>query len=635
MSGALMQLVAFGAQDAYLFGNPQISFFKLVYRRHTNFATEVSEIAFNSGNNNIGGKHNVDILRNGDLIMQMYLHASFNAIRGKSAGAVAWCRRLGHALIKYVEIKIGGATIDKQYGTWLDIWYELSHTDTMERGYRKMIGDIPEITELSTGVLVDDKSEEKIFKDEFTLFVPLNFWFCRNPGLALPLIALQYHEVRLEFEFRNAKELICHTTNFNTDLIKNLTFKDLNLIVNYVYLDSDERRKFAQNGHEYLIEQVQHTGSYNIPGVVAGLTGQNQNVIQNIDLNFNHPTKELVWVMKNGNYNSGHKFLGYTGSDNWQEALDYAAYNVVNHAFIVNEPALYTSPASQAIWQRWLGLGVDLLTYPEFLNIYQPITSGLNILSTTSGHLIKCMVNTDGLIDEYFGLRNNVIGYFYRNCAKIGNYDILDKIDEIEINFSITNRRDITTSSGSYVLRAADIYAVAVPTRHHISIRDISIPISQLPHTWRDFKIPNRYTNFNDVVVWNHTNYGLLIDGSVNPIHDVVIQFNGHDRFDRREGSYFNYVQPYEHHTRTPADGINVYSFALNPEQFQPSGTANFSRIDNLRININYRDTTIPNGNTSMPALSAFSPLSKFYIYDVNYNVLRVLSGMGGLAYSN
>lgn len=631
MSGALMQLVAFGAQDAYLFGNPQISFFKLVYRRHTNFATEVSEIAFNSGNNNIGGgKHTVIVQRNGDLIMQTYLHATFNAIRGKSSGAVAWCRRLGHALIKSVEIDIGGAQIDKQYGTWMDIWYELTHTQTMERGYRKMIGDIPEVTALSTGVAVSENSEEKIFKDEFTIFVPLQFWFCRNPGLALPLIALQYHEVKLDFEFRDCKELLCYTQNFNTELIKNLTFRDLNLLVNYVYLDSDERRKFAQNGHEYLIEQLQFTGSYNVP-VTAALTSHN--VVQNIDLNFNHPTKELVWVMKNGNYNSGHKFLGYTGSDNWQEALDYAAYNVVNHAFVINEQALY--PSLTSLWQKMLQLGDSLYSDPEFLAEYQPVTSGLNILVTSSGHLIKCNVNTDSLVDSYFGA--NAIGYFYKDCAKIGNYDILDKIDEVEINFSFVNRKDVTTSTSDseYVIKATDIYAVAIPTRHRISIRDISIPVSHLPTTWQDFKIPNKYTNFDDVIVWNHTNYGLLIDGTINPINDVVIQFNGHDRFDRREGAYFNYVQPYEHHTRTPADGINVYSFALNPEQFQPSGTANFSRIDNLRMNLNYKDSTVSTNYNYFPSLSAFSANSKLYIYDLNYNVLRILSGMGGLAYSN
>ena len=125
------------------------------------------------------------------------------------------------------------------------------------------------------------------------------------------------------------------------------------------------------------------------------------------------------------------------------------------------------------------------------------------------------------------------------------------------------------------------------------------------------------------------------MDGSINPVDDVVIQFNGHDRFDRREGAYFNYVQPYEHHTRTPADGINVYSFALNPEQFQPSGTANLSRIDNLRMNLNYADPSIPQNSSYHPSLSAFSTNSKLYVYDLNYNVLRILSGMGGLAYSN
>lgn len=632
MSGALMQLVAYGAQDVYLTGNPQISFFKLVYRRHTNFATEVSEIAFNSGNNNFGGgKHTVIIQRNGDLVMQMYLHLTIGAIRGRSRGAVAWCRRLGHALIKSVEIDIGGSRIDKQYGTWMDIWYELTHTEAMERGYRKMIGDIPELTSLSTGTKSDRFSDEKIFKDDYTLFVPLQFWFCRNPGLALPLIALQYHEVKLDFEFRNSEELVCYTTSFDKSLIKNMTFKEMNLLVNYVYLDSDERRKFAQNGHEYLIEQLQFTGAYNIPATAA-MT--NQSVVQNIDLNFNHPTKELVWVMKNGNYTGGHKFLGYTGSDDWKEALDYAACNIVNHAFIINEQQLY--PSLTSWWSRWMAIE-SFWNTPDFLADYQPVYAGMNILITGSGHLIKCTVNTDDFITNYFSTKaNGIIGYFDKNSVKIGHYDLLDKIDEVEISLSFPSHATTTTSTpgGSDILRINEIYAVAVPTRHHISIRDISIPVSNLPMTWSDFKIPNRVTNFEDVIVHNHTNYGLLIDGTVNPIHEVIIQFNGHDRFDKREGAYFNYVQPYEHHTRTPADGINVYSFAINPEQFQPSGTANLSRIDTTRMNVVYKDTSISNGS-DLPSLSAFSPTSRLFVYDVNYNVLRILSGMGGLAYSN
>ena len=440
------------------------------------------------------------------------------------------------------------------------------------------------------------------------------------------------YNLKLDFDFRDAKELLCYTTQFNTDLIKNMTFQEINLLVNYVYLDSDERRKFAQNGHEYLIEQLQFTGAYNVP-VSTVLT--NQKVVQNIDVNFNHPTKELVWVMKNGNYNSGQKFLGYTGSDDWKEAVEYAAYNVVNHAFVINAQSLY--PSFSSLWQKWLNLaGGDyntLFNLTEFTNIYQPVYSGLNILITSRGHPIKCVVNTNSTVSSLFSNVGGAIAFFYKNSAKIGTYDILDLIDEVEIDFSIDMGETETTDTSTLTFNG--IYAVVKPIKHNITIRDISIPVSKLPGQWQDFKIPNRFTNYSDVIVWNHTNYGLLMDGSINPVDDVVIQFNGHDRFDRREGAYFNYVQPYEHHTRTPADGINVYSFALNPEQFQPSGTANLSRIDNTRININYYDPSIPQNSSYHPSLSAFSTNSKLYVYDLNYNVLRILSGMGGLAYSN
>ena len=108
-----------------------------------------------------------------------------------------------------------------------------------------------------------------------------------------------------------------------------------------------------------------------------------------------------------------------------------------------------------------------------------------------------------------------------------------------------------------------------------------------------------------------------------NIVEHGLLQLNGHDRFDRREGAYFNYVQPDQHHTNTPADGINVYSFALHPEQHQPSGTANLSRIDNTQLNLWFADPTARRG---LPSLNFLSTDNKLFIFSMNYNVLRVMS---------
>src|SRR3989304_6826018 len=209
MAGVLMQLVAYGAQDVYLTGNPQITFFKVVYRRHTNFSMECIEHSLN-GNPDFGRRSSVCITRNGDLITKIYLFIRLGAVNPSPGSKFAWVRRVGHALIHSVEVEIGGSRIDKQYGVWLDIWWELArHAGDGERGFLKMIGDVPELIEYN------DQD-----KPEYLLYVPLKFWFNRHVGLALPLIALQYHEVRFHFEFTNLERLIVANAAFKANDLK-------------------------------------------------------------------------------------------------------------------------------------------------------------------------------------------------------------------------------------------------------------------------------------------------------------------------------------------------------------------------------------------------------------------------------
>ena len=387
MGGGLMQLVAYGAQDVYLTGNPQITFWKVTYRRHTNFAVESIEQTHN-GSVASGSKISVTVSRNGDLLSAVWL-----AMTGPDT------IEKGHAAIDNVEVEVGGQVIDKQYGHWMHVWTDLTH-GVDKAALLKACGDAP------------GKS-----------MVPLQFWFCRNPGLALPLIALQYHEVKLNVTFSSATGAAPSAVEVWCD---------------YVFLDTDERRRFAQVSHEYLIEQVQFSNRLN-----AGAAKSDAAVNTQHELRFNHPVKELVWT--------------------------------------------------------------------------------------------------------------------------------------------------VTESS-----TAADV-----------------------------------------------------------TVEDALLQLNGHDRFKRREGKYFTKVQRYQHHSgsgnrdhrakiekTTTVIGTNdagnvasdenvkanasiphVYSFALKPEEHQPSGTCNFSRIDNAVLNLEL--SAVPSGAGTLR------------VYAVNYNVLRIMSGMGGLAYSN
>ena len=444
MGGGLMQLVAYGAQDVYLTGNPQITFFKVVYRRHTNFAMESIEQTFN-GSADFGKKVTCTISRNGDLIHSMYLQTDLPAITVGNTAYFRWADKPGHALIKNVEVEIGGQKIDKHYGDWLNIWSELTLPRGKERAFNHMIGE--DVSRGSGGqdtALNNVSNDFRIGSDVSIkrLNVPLQFWFNRNPGLALPLIALQYHEVKVNFEFRDIAGMgALDSGRSNTTLTSSSgSLTNTSLWVDYIYLDTDERRRFAQVSHEYLIEQLQFTGEESVTTTSKTAT-----------LNFNHPVKELVWVVQD-----------------------------------------------------------DRVLAANQYNNYGTRMSGFS------------------------------------------------------------NRDD-----GSYKAGAA-----------------------------------------HDVV------YG--VDRSVNPVSKAKLQLNGHDRFAERDGDYFNYVQPYQHHTRSPRVGINVYSFALKPEEHQPSGTCNFSRIDNAQLQL-----TLQAGN------SFASVSGKLRVYAVNYNVLRIMSGMGGLAYSN
>lgn len=589
-----MQLVAYGAQDVYLTGNPQITFFKVVYRRHTNFAMEVVEITMN-GNPDFGRRTTATITRNGDLITKMYLRVVVDSVVATApfAGKFAWCRRLGHALIGSVEIEIGGSKIDKQYGTWLDIWYELTHPFGQERGYNAMIGDVPELTALSAPDGVTG-----VTKQPYTMFIPLQFWFCRNTGLALPLIALQYHEVRLTFEFVQAERLIVKTADFNYSN-NALTMQDCSILVDYVYLDSEERRRFAQVGHEYLIEQLQYTGA--------------ESAIQNsvkVKLGFNHPTKELVWAIKNGNYhpvsNHLHYFLAYTEKDDWTVGLQMAADNVAT-GMVKIFPAADVSAGDPVPFEdpNYTAPGYDEVT-------------GVSVDGTYDFDYGSVKITIDITIPSTAGFPGVIVGIYNVGVLVAGGVDYGTRIKAMTIEVVDETTFKVTA------------------TEHTFNIWDISIPVDAFSADNRlvtlepNTVLTNRYTIY-DVAVMQHFNYGLFIDGSGNPINHALIQLNGHDRFDVREGNYFNYVQPNQHHSRTPADGINVYSFGLYPEQHQPSGTCNLSRIDNTQLNVNFVSGT----KTGEPPLNFLNSDTQLYIFAFSYNVLRIMSGMGGLAYSN
>ena len=303
MGVGVVQLVAYGAQDIYLTGNPQISFYKIAYKRYTNFAVESIKQSF-VNLPDFGKKSTSIISKNGDLIQQMYLDITLPT--GTSIGNTYWTYGIGNALIDTVEMQIGGTTIDTQYGQWLDIWCELTNKPGHRSNYDNMVGNFVGSGN-NNGLPTSSSNTTK-------LYVPLKFWFNKCSGLALPIIALSNQEVRLNISIRPLVDLYIggtFTKSNTSDLI-------VDLYVDYVFLDTDERRKFAQGTHEYLIEQIQKTEDLTI-------TSGKTSVLAPIK--FYHPVKELIWVIPNKIFNTTYNSITNEYGNRW---LDYSNNTDVN-----------------------------------------------------------------------------------------------------------------------------------------------------------------------------------------------------------------------------------------------------------------------------------------------------------------
>ena len=586
MGGGLMQLVAYGAQDVYLTGNPQITFWKVTYRRYTNFAIESIEQTFN-GQADFGRRVTCIISRNGDLAYRTYLQVTLpeinqlmgsaaNITSGNNAVYARWLDFPGEQLIAQVEVEIGGQRIDRQYGDWMHIWNQLTMTSEQQRGYFKMIGNTTQLTFITDPSFADvdgpcdSQAPRQVCAPrnalpETTLYVPFQFWFCTNPGLALPLIALQYHEVKINLDIRPIDECLWAVTTLNCNqnpypvgatlqaanqynvgrpvpatIAYNQSLVAASLYVDYVFLDTDERRRMAQNPHEYLITQLQFTGDESV--------GSSSNKIK---LNFNHPVKELIWVVQpdqNVDYCSSltcdallFKVLG-AQPFNYTDAID-ALPNAI-HAF--GGPQSVAADSRAYIDARGLfqdAGAMDYIAGPGFTGYWHGPSNPYNEINL-GGNQVP--LNTTGL-------PASVIATLQESGSHKDNSGVSD--------------------AGTFVLSETSL----------------------------------------DMHCWGQ-----------NPVVTAKLQLNGQDRFSEREGSYFSWVQPYQSHTRNPDEGINVYSFALRPEEHQPSGTCNFSRIDNATLQLVLSNATVEGTRTA-----------KVRVYATNYNVLRIMSGMGGLAYSN
>ena len=537
MGGGLMQLVAYGAQDIYLTGNPQITFFKVVYRRHTNFSMECIEQSINGTPVN-GGKSSVTISRNGDLISKIYVTLNQGFVD------------TGSDIVSQVELEIGGQLIDRQDKEWNHIWWELTTPASKQLALKSMICDIGRR---------DDGDNSTM--DVGLVQIPLNFWFCRNPGLALPLIALQYHEVDLKFTWGSSH---------------GGTISAVKIVCDYIYLDTDERRRFAQVSHEYLIEQIQKQSA-----TAAGSS----------KLTFNHPVKELIWTSSNRNtYGTaklvlnGHDRFSPQEEEYFQLRQPYEYHTSVPHQNLPHAAAIVSSTKNLI---SHFGVGV-FATFRTLQGVDSLSSGEVEIENTavlSSGRFAVSACADDEVDNNLFdGAPARVVTATAprRIVLSFLTSDIITSI-EIGTNLYISYSTEV---GGTGVEQGRGVRATVLASGEGGAGADNYS--SGLTHIILD----RRFDNFNNTV--DQSNFLL----------SNVFSFSTSD---------------VSAHTSKMTTKINVYSFALKPEEHQPSGTCNFSRIDDARLEF---------GTAS--GISATDN-----IYAVNYNILRIMSGMGGLAYSN
>ena len=519
MGGGLMQLVAYGAQDIYLTGNPQITFFKVVYRRHTNFSMEAIQQTVN-GSSTLAAASNtsgtVTVSRNGDLVGRMYVRCDQDTTNGIS----------GDQLIKDVTLEIGGQQIDKHTREWLQVWAELSTPDSKAAGYKYLSGGF-------TNALVSGGLTAAGGTSQQSVMVPLQFYFCRNPGLALPLIALQYHEVKVKFTWGTGDEASRDTSGATPTC---------EVWADYIYLDTEERRRFAQVSHEYLIEQLQ----YQEEATAA---------TQKIKLNFNHPVKELVWTNTAEEFEAQKTKLTLNGHDRFSE--QHREY------FQLRQPLDHHTAVP--------GYNIKEAEFPHPI---RPRVIAYRDAGTATGTATSTLHNTVSATSGTTTTMSLLIGTGFIASTNASNYPLVGDLIEVVVR---------------------DHSEIATGARRRNGVFQVTSVAAQT----------------------NGFNIGLAIEDDNDAIATAFLVGSTDD--DMVSISIVGRLQQPTSRCSQLDKEVNVYSFALKPEEHQPSGTCNFSRIDTAHLQFS----------------AASGSKGAINVYAVNYNVLRVMSGMGGLAYSN
>lgn len=725
MGGGLLQLVAKGAQDVYLINNPQITLFKNIYHRYTNFSYETFQLNFD-GNKNFGEEINCTIPLNGDLLSKTYLVIILNKDTNKKWGYV---EKIGFNIIEQISISINGETIDTHTGEWLNIYYEFTKNKGHTQNFNILNGNIPELKNINNE------------HPEYTLYIPLQFWFCHHYGLSIPVISLEKNSIEIKVKLNSA--LNCINFKNNNNYLPSI--KDVHLLADYIYLDNKERNKFVEMKHKYLINQIQ-INKEKIPSYK-----------HSYNLKFFHPCKYLIWLADQSKYNQRNEFLTWNFDNDWNKTKenfskliwlstrkglnntgDYINYSptfynigdnpdliengnelLENLSKKINANLLFYEDITTKVSNTYYFINkedikiklvnansdinltdseisivnVDNFVYVYNLDTNQFLGSKLNYNKTTfiDGEIIwtnnvnfrllfklcyydstkenfKLEILPPTIQSAFEGLSNFADNYSFENDSSIevdNNVDVFTNVSIFyDVKLGITkqendpNIQDSTynidncyliysnnkfdfnfknNDKNSQINYSNNQRAEAIPLnveiiKSDITYEDMSITINTIK---KDSKTKISQSNFLDihkVSIIDKFNYGNFVNGSDNPIISSQLKLNGQDRFSKRDSSFFNYIQFINYFKSIPSDGLNIYSFNLNPSELQPSGACNFSRIDNTILELTFgKNNTDDKGDFFKNNFKN----GNIRVYSTNYNILEISDMRASISYNS
>lgn len=638
MSGGLVQLVAYGAQDVYLTGEPKFTHFRSMYRQHTNFTMETIKQIVTGGNASNGQLIHVTLGRHGDLVGHTFIQLKpTSGLFKTSNNVVADTCWIAERAFNSVELQINGQKIDKHYSAWWRLYAELCMGSNEKVAYDKMT------------------SSPGSYSESSVVYLPLIFFFNREPGLFLPLIALQYAEVKFIFE--------CSPV-YNTYFEGQPTVWS-----NYVFLDQLERNKFSTGVHEYLIDQVQYN---NGEAVNAGISETAQQVSR---LQLNHPVKYLTWMYRTP--------VGPTNrNSHWNFSSNTANVNITCNPLIFSTGTTHVLPERFGVPYIAQGGPSVFVSDGDYSNVSPPATPITTVVASTtlsssnvlgsysgvaSGDVVAITTNTTVTLNGatpvnalYFvrginGANGQItvsptwssnmastpsLTFGGSATATVSVYrmtNVVSTIANTTATGALGNQVTLTSTQGitpgSVILfststtngpQAGTAYTVASV------INNTTVTVTSASFTNTNGALVAAtvgvvvFTFVNPPVTNAIIESGLQTPGvEVGPLHKFQLLFNGKIRFNEQYGKYFNQVQPFYHFKGFPYPGIYAYSFALNPCDTQPSGTCNFSRID------------IPQAQMWLKTMNTSSQNLVFNMFAVNYNILKISSGLGGLMFAN